>query len=70
MDSTIEARAGAAAAIPSQRLRGRRRKRHRGGGEEGEAYCPDAEKGWKDGQPGKDDGIYSQGGVGQEWWGI
>ena len=32
------------------------------GGEEGEAYCPDTEKGWKSGQPGKDNG---QGGVGQ-----
>ena len=33
-------------------------------------YRPDAEKGWKDGKPGKNDGIYSQDGVGQERWGI
>ena len=37
---------------------------------EGEAYCPDAEKGWKAGQTGKDDSMDSQGGVGQEKCGI
>ena len=37
-----------------------------GGGREGEAYRPDAKKGWKAGQSGKYDGIDPHGGVGKE----
>ena len=36
-------------------------------GKRGGAYRPDAEKGWKSGQPGKYDGTDSKGGVGQNF---
>ena len=46
VDGTKKARAGDAVAVPSQKRRGRRPKQKRGGGGEyGEAYRPDAEKG-------------------------
>ena len=65
VNDTNEARAGAAATTPSQRRRRQRRQRQRGG-EMGGGYSPDAEKGWKAGQPWKDDRMDPQGRVGQE----
>ena len=38
----------------------------KGGGRWGGGYSPDAEKGWKAGQPWKDDRMDPQGRVGQE----
>ena len=66
VDGTNDARAGAAAAVPSYMLIGWRRKQQMEGGEEGEAYCPDAKKDWKYGKPRKDKGMDLQGGIGQE----